>query len=212
MTAATPTVELFGRSSSHFTRLTRLFALELGVPHAFRPVFELASLDAATFAGNPALKIPILVDEQGPLFGAENICRELLRRSEQDRSRVVMRGDVSARLLVNAEELTLHAMSAEVSLIMAAAAGAGHLAPPKVLESLQRCLFHLDENLAGALAALPEPRAFSFFESALFCLTTHLAFRELVDVSSFRRLDEFCARFGERASARATPYRFDAPS
>ena len=34
-------VELVGRSSSHFTRTARIFALELGVPHTFRPVFDI---------------------------------------------------------------------------------------------------------------------------------------------------------------------------
>ena len=37
---------LVGRSSSHFTRTARMFALELGVPHAFRPVLDLTTLDA----------------------------------------------------------------------------------------------------------------------------------------------------------------------
>ena len=203
-------VELFGRSSSHFTRVTRIFALELGVPHAFRPVFDLTSLDPATYAGNPALKLPILVDEAGPLFGTENICRALLRHSENATGPVVLRGDVQNRVVANAEELTLHAMSSEVSLIMAKAAGAQHLPPPKVPQSLQNALRFLDANLDNALAALPADRAFSFVEVALFCVTTHLGFREVLDVTSFRRLADFCAGFGERKSARATPYRFDA--
>src|SRR4051812_24553111 len=88
---------LTGRSSSHFTRIARIFALELGVTHTFQPVFDMTSLDAATYANNPALKVPILVDEVGPLFGTENICRELVRRSGQ-RSKVIMRGDVSERV------------------------------------------------------------------------------------------------------------------
>ena len=31
-----PDIVLVGRSSSHFTRVARIFALELGVPHSFR--------------------------------------------------------------------------------------------------------------------------------------------------------------------------------
>src|SRR5215467_6864261 len=104
-----PEITLVGRSSSHFTRTARVFALELGVAHGFRPVLDIGAREAGAFADNPALKVPILVDERGPLFGTENICRELARRSGK-RDRVVLRGDVEDRLVANAEELTLHAM------------------------------------------------------------------------------------------------------
>lgn len=200
---------LVGRSSSHFTRTARLFAIELGVSHTFRPVLDMTTLDAAAYGDNPALKIPVLVDEHGPLFGTENICRELVRRSGTT-STIVMRGDVSDRIVANAEELTLHVMSAEVSLIMAKMAGDARLAPAKVSRSIENSLRWLDENVDAALAALPADRALSFLEVSLFSLVTHLPFREVLDVSSFARLGAFCTRFGERASARSTEYRFDA--
>jgi glutathione S-transferase len=200
---------LVGRSSSHFTRTARIFALELGVAHAFRPVLDITTVDAAAYADNPALKVPILVDERGSLFGTENICRELVRRSGKAGS-VVMRGDLTDRVVANAEELTLHAMSTEVSLIMAKVAGDARLAPPKVSRSLENSLSYLDENADALLAALPAGRALSFVEVALFCVVTHLPFRQVMDVAPWGRLTEFCRRFGERASARATEYRFDA--
>ncbi len=203
-------VTLVGRSSSHFTRVVRIFAHELAVPHVFQPVFDLTALDVSVYAGNPALKIPILVDEHGPLFGTENICRELVRRSTSA-ARVVMRGDVRERIVANAEELTLHVMSSEVSLIMAKMAGDARLAPPKVTRSIENSLHYLDENLEAALAALPRERTFSFVEVSLFCVMTHLPFREVMDVTPWPRLAAFVGHFGERQSARATEYRFDAP-
>ena len=209
MTDPMDTIELVGRSSSHFTRVVRIFALELAVPHTFRPLFDLTSLDATSYAQNPALKIPILVDEQGPLFGAENICRELVRRATSHGTSVVMRGDVSARVVANAEELTLHAMSSGVSVIMAKGAAGEQPAPPKVLKSLDNTLRYLDESLDDVLAALPQTRTLSFFEVALFCVVTHLPFRRIMDVTPFKRLGKLCESFGERASAVATPYRFD---
>jgi glutathione S-transferase len=200
---------LVGRSSSHFTRTARIFALELGVPHTFRPVLDMTTLETAAYADNPALKVPVLVDEQGSLFGTENICRELVRRSGKA-STVVLRGEVNDRLVANAEELTLHAMSAEVSLILAKMNGDGRLAPPKVSRSLENSLTYLDENLHALLAALPAGRALSFVEVALYCVLTHLPFRQVMDVARWARLGEFCKRFGDRESARATEYRFDA--
>lgn len=199
---------LVGRSSSHFTRTARIFALELGVPHAFRPVLDIMSLDPATFAGNPALKIPVLVDERGPLFGTENICRELARRSTI-RSGVFLRGDIEERSIANAEEMTLHAMSTQVTLITAKLAG-GASPPAKVLRSLENTLRYLDDHVDRMLDALPKDRTITFLEVSLFCLVTHLPFRQTLDAAGYERLNAFCDRFGHREGARRTPYCFDA--
>lgn len=201
---------LLGRSSSHYTRTARIFALELSVPHTFRPVLDLTSPDAATYAGNPALKMPVLIDAEGPLFGTENICRALAVRSGA-RAGVVLRGDIAGRLVENVEEMTLHVMSTEVVLIMAKMAGDERAVPPKVRRSLENALAHLNDNVDRALDALPADRALSFLEAALFCTMTHLPWRQVADVANYERLTAFCARFGERASARQTEYRFDAP-
>jgi glutathione S-transferase len=198
---------LVGRSSSHFTRVARIFAHELAVAHEFRPVLDLTSVDAAAYANNPALKIPILVDEHGPLFGAENICRELTRRSGKE-ARVVLRGQVTDRLVMNAEELTLHVMSSEVNVIMTKFSGG--TVPAKVSRSIENSLGFLDENIANILAALPADRALSFLEVALFSVLTHLPWRDVLDVTPWARLAEFTRSFGQRESARATEYRFDA--
>lgn len=199
---------LVGRSSSHFTRLARIFALELGVVHEFRPVFDLTTLDASNYAGNPLLKVPIWLDERGPLFGAENICRELARRSSSARA-VVLRGDVSTRVVANAEELTLSAMLAEVTLITSRAPGSTAAPPPKVLRSIENSLDYLEQHLVELQAALPPQRALSFVETALFCLVLHLPFREIMAVDAWPRLLAFATEFARRESARVTDYRFD---
>jgi glutathione S-transferase len=203
-------VVLVGRSSSHFTRTARIFALELDVPHSFQPVFDLTTTDPVAYAGNPALKIPVLVDSHGPLFGTENICRELARRSPKG-GVVIQRGDVANRLVVNAEELVLHAMNSGVALIMAAAGGVTMSTPPKVRRSLENALAFLDENLERILAALPADRTLSFCETTLFCAVTHLPFRGLLDTSGYSGLQRFCSTFAQRSGARATEYCFDAP-
>jgi glutathione S-transferase len=197
---------LVGRSSSHFTRTARIFALELEVAHAFRPVLDMTVLDPDAYGGNPALRVPVLVDERGPLFGSENICRELLRRS--GKKNVVLRGESSDRAVANAEELTLQTMSTEVTFITTRVAGGSVGA--KILPSIENCLRRLDDTVEEVLAALPRDRQLSFVETALFCLVTHLPFRNVMDVTRFGRLGDFCERFGRRASAKSTEYRFDA--
>lgn len=200
--------ELVGRSSSHFTRTARIFALELDVAHTFRPVVDIKSIDPACYAGNPTLKLPILVDEEGPLFGTENICRALVRRSA--RADVVMRGDVATRIVANAEELTLHVMATDVAIIIGKMIDADRPTSPKLVHSLEGSLDHLDANVDAVVAALPPARSFSFVEVALFCAVTHLPFRETLDVSRWGRLAAFCDAFGSRESAKASTYRFDA--
>src|SRR6185503_6684780 len=123
-------------------------------------------------------------------------------------ARTVLRGDVADRLVANTEELVLHVMASEVTLIMAKFAGAA--LPPKVTASIENSLDFVDAHLDAALAALPADRLTSFLEVALFCVVTHLPWREVMDVSRWTSLGDFVRDFGQRDSARATEYRFDA--
>ena len=109
-----------------------------------------------------------------------------------------LRGDVSDRLVANAEELTLHAMTMEVSLITAKAAGDDRTPPPKVSRSLENSVRWLDQNVDRVLELLPSDRTLSFLEVTMFCLITHLPFRELMDVRGYGRLDAYCERFAQR--------------
>ena len=47
-------VVLLGRSSSHFTRVARIFAAEIGVTCEFQVASDLMATDCARFGGNPA--------------------------------------------------------------------------------------------------------------------------------------------------------------
>src|SRR5687768_16863330 len=72
---------LFGRSSSHFTRVARIVAAELGVAYTFRVVPNLLSTNPSDYGGNPALRLPVLHTAEGEWFGALNICRALERQA-----------------------------------------------------------------------------------------------------------------------------------
>lgn len=201
--SSTPVI-LVGRSSSHFTRLTRIFARELGVPHELRIVTDLRALDPAAYHGNPALRLPTLLAPSGTWFGSLNICRELARLGRP--LRVVWPEQLPGAVTANAQELTLQAMATEVELIMNDAPTSKLV--EKRRESLLGALTWLDEHLAAALSALPE-RDLSYLEVALYCLLTHLEFRQVLSTEPFRNLLAFEATFGERESARATSFRFD---
>jgi glutathione S-transferase len=201
---------IVGRSSSSFTRITRIFACELGVDCELRVVRDLMSSNVEDYAGNPALKLPILQASTGTWFGTLNICRALALGSTRA-LHIVWPEDFREPLLANAQELTMHALATEVTLIMsklgAGVEGAPH--PAKVHASLLNVLEWLDVNAAGIFASLPAARQLSYLEVALFCLVTHLEFRAVVPVAQYRELAAFCRSFAERASARATAYCFD---
>ena len=201
---------LFGRSSSSFTRVARLFAAELGVRYELVVVRDLLSSAAADYGGNPALKLPVLETEAGTWYGALNICRIFQRLAEHER-RLLWPEDLHEPLLANAQELTLHALATEVALVMSklgnADANAAHQA--KMATSLRNVVAWLDANVAAVLAALPAERDLSYLEATLFALVTHLEFREVLPLAGYPELMSFATRFGERPSAQATPYRFD---
>lgn len=211
MTAAAARLTLVGRSSSHFTRVTRIFASELGVPYSFEILRDIQSREPDDYAGNPALKLPALRSPRGVWFGALHICRELARCSARTME-IVWPEALDGPLLANAQELVLQAMTTEVGLIMGKAAGNSddHAHHVKMRESLTRSLSWLESNAQDALAALPAQRELSYLEVTLFCLLTHLPFREILPTSGYANLSAFCAQFAARPSAVATAYRFDA--
>ncbi|RYZ16255.1 MAG: glutathione S-transferase domain-containing protein, partial [Myxococcaceae bacterium] len=176
----------------------------------FQVVRDLLSTNPEDYGGNPALRIPVLKTAQGAWFGALNVSRELWRRSNT-RLRVVWPEDLDTPLLANMQELTLQAMATEVTLVMEKMAGAGEgtTHARKLRESLGNMLAWLEANASAALAALPPERDLSYLEVTLFCLVTHLEFRNVLPTTSYATLSRFCQQFAQRPSASTTLFRFD---
>jgi glutathione S-transferase len=206
-----PQLRIVGRTSSHFTRVTRIFAHELRVAHGFVSVPDLMSLEPADYAGNPALKLPTLETSGGSWFGAGSICRELARRADPSTT-VVWPEALDTPLLSNAQELTLQAMTTEVGLIMGQLGGADADSAHhhKLRTSLENTLQWLDANAARVLTELPARRDLSYLEVTLFCLVTHLKFRGIAPTDRYEQLSSFCADFQARPAAQATHYHFQA--
>jgi len=202
--------KLIGRSSSSFTRVARIFAVELGVECSFQVVPDLLSTEPSDYAGNPALRLPILESSSGSWFGTLNICRELARHSTRGMT-LIWPEDLRGTLLCNAQEFTLQAMATEVALVMASLAGEnlGGAQQAKQRASLLNVLEWLDGNVNAALTALPATPHLSYLEVTLFCLLAHLEFRGVVPVSPYPALLGFCGQFAARDSARDTGFRFD---
>jgi hypothetical protein len=63
-------------------------------------------------------------------------------------------------------------------------------------------------HLLGGSPCSPAWGSF-LLEVSLFCLVTHLEFRNVLPTDSYAALNTFCQRFATRASVGETPYRFD---
>lgn len=202
---------LVGRSSSHFTRVARVFAHELGVEYELAPVYDIAAADMTTFSDNPTLRVPSLRTDSGTWFGSLNVCRELARRAKKDATILWPEAllDVTS---ANAQEIVLDAMAAEVIVVTARLARlpADHVFLKKPFARIEASVAWLERELPGVLARIPEG-SLSLLEVTAFCLATHLGFREVMSIDGCPNLLAFTRRFGERESARATEYAFDRP-
>jgi len=205
-------MRLYGRSSSHFTRIARIFAIELELELEFVPIRDLMSTDAADYGDNPALKMPTLETFEGSWFGSLGICRELARNSELNLD-IVWPDQLETPLTSNSQEMVLQAMASEVALLMAKATGvpADNPHQAKLARSLLGSLQWLEDNAGAAIASLPPERDLSYLEVSLFCLVEHLDSREVVPTEPYPNLRAFTERFALRSSAKATPYKFDFP-
>lgn len=204
-------MRIFGRSSSHYTRLPRLIAEELEVPYELVPVFDMQEFDAAAYGGHPAMKLPTLHDGDKRIFGALNICRAIAERAESQH-RVCWPEDLTDSVSRNAQELVWHCMAAQVQCVFGtqiAKLPADNIYFTKARAGLEGSLRWLDEHLARALAAQPSGFQISILEASLFCLIDHLRFRPTVPVEPYATLREFAEEFARRPAAQRTPYTFD---
>jgi len=207
-------LRLTGRSSSHFTRVARMFAHELSVPIELDVVRDLTGLDASSYGGHPGLKIPTLHAGGSVLFGTDNICLKLAEiAGRANDPRVVLGHQVTSDLVRSAQELVWHAMALQVQLVVGvqfAKLPVENLFFAKATAGMQGALSWLDERFEQELAGLPAPRDVSVFEVTLFCLLEHLLFRPTISLDPSPKLRGFAATYALRESARRTVYRFDA--
>ena len=103
--------------SSHFTRVTRIFAAELGVAYELQPIYDMNSLDPAIYGGHPAMKLPNMQIDGRTIFGMQNICRALARIAPR-RATIIWPETIDDDLLANAQELVLHSMATQVQIVV----------------------------------------------------------------------------------------------
>jgi glutathione S-transferase len=204
-------VQLFGRRSSHFTRVTRIFAEELGVPYEIVPIYDMKAQDPGTYSDNPALKLPTLRIGDEVIFGTENICRTLAEHAGSPAG-IVWPEQLRSGVQRNAQELVWHCMAAQVQVVVGTLVGklpVENIYFQKALAGFTGALGWLDTHVDDVLASLPPSRKLSLFETTLFCLLEHLQFRQTLPVEGYAALAKFAATFATRPCAQRTPFEVD---
>lgn len=211
-TTVEPAVEIVGREASHYTRQVRMLAHELGIAYTLSPILDLMSEDPATFAGNPALKLPALRHGDTVLWGSANLCRWLARHAPGGIERVFLPEHAEDPLGMNAHEVLAHAMAVHVEVVFheLVSKRPPDAASHKRRASLVNSLAWLDTEWDAIRATLPADRI-AVFDLGLFALLEHIPFRNPMDLTHLTRLAAFADSVRQRPSAQATPYRFDAP-
>ncbi|WP_116811901.1 glutathione S-transferase family protein [Steroidobacter cummioxidans] len=206
-------LQIVGRRSSHFTRIARLFAEELGVSYEIAPIYDMTAQDAAIYANNPALKLPILRVGDDVVFGTENICRALADRAQKSTA-VVWPEQLRSNVSRNAQELVWHCMNSQVQIVFGTVVcklPGDNLYFDKARLGFAGALAWLDAHVSEALHALPAARQLSLFEASLFCMIEHLHFRKTLPVEQYSNLEAFRQSYATRLSAQRTAYEFDVP-
>lgn len=206
-------LQIVGRRSSHFTRITRIFAEELGLPYEVVPIYDMTAQDSAVYANNPALRLPILRSGEEVVFGTENICRAMADRAQKSVA-IVWPEQLRSNVSRNAQELVWHCMTTQVQIVFGTAIAklpADNLYFQKARLGFAGALGWLDAHVSDALNALPASRQLSMFEASLFSMIEHLHFRRTLPVEQYSNLEAFRKSFATRPSAQRTVYQFDVP-
>ncbi|MFY2762843.1 glutathione S-transferase family protein [Arenimonas sp. MALMAid1274] len=201
---------IIGRQGSHYTRMVRMLAIELGLEVGLDPIYDLLSEDPSVFGGNPALKLPALRQGQTVVWGSQNACRALARSLPEGEARVFWAEDARSALLMNTHEIVAHTMAVQVEVVFheVVSRRPPDAASRKRRASLENCLAWLESQWPAIQAELPADRIL-LVELGLFAVLEHFSFRNPMDLTAMPRLRAFMASFGQRPSAQRTPYVVD---
>ena len=179
-------MKLYATPLSHFSRKIRLLFDFYGVAYESIDVGNVAQADAAKFAGNPVMRVPVLVDGATWMLESDHIAGYLVGKVDpQDRFHVLTRDapTLNARAMLNA------VMSEEVKVIIARRTEVPtekYVFFDKALKMIEGGLAWLEAN--ASVFNTDHPR---YLEFHLVCAWDHLEYYELVPLE-YPRLRALC--------------------
>lgn len=185
---------LFGTPRSHFTRVVRMVAHELGLSVPLVDVGDVGQL--VPFAGNPLMTVPVLEHEGARIWDTHHVCRYLVEQAGRDPLGVESL-DVEGR---NTLAVIFGVMGAEVRLILAARAGVPAEGRPfdKVRATVKAGLGFLDARVDE------DRRDLDYLAVATVAMWEHLLlFRNAVEADA-PRIDRWVRALSAHAAVRET--------
>jgi len=195
-----PELQLIGTPLSHFTRKLRILLAELGVAFEFVRAPGVLAPAAATYGGNPLLRVPTLVDGEVTLIDSDHIARYLVRKHDPgDRLGVCSDQvrDLNRLALVNG------IMANEVVLILARRGGLTDLDGVayfrKLTAAIDNALAQLDHDVDV------DAPGFDYGDIATICMWQHINHYQLrPELDRHARIAARVARLGDRPSVAST--------
>lgn len=184
---------LHGTPRSHFTRVVRITAHELGLELEWVDVGNVATAEA--FADNPLMQVPVLVDGDRTVWDSHDICRYLVEREDADPLGMESL-DWSRRNLVS---VIRGVMSAEVRLILAERSGMSTTGPmfDKARETIRRGLRWIDARIEGEVGL-------SYPAVCAVAMWDHLLLYDNAERGEAPRIDAVAMRLGAHDSVART--------
>lgn len=190
-------MKLYATPLSHFSRKVRILLDHLSIPYEFKDVGNVAEGDLDTFAGNPLLKVPVLVDGDSWLIESDHIAAHLVQKFDpSDRFNVLTRNshDLNIRAVLNG------IMTEEVKVILARRTGVptdkyGFF--DDALEAMKNGLQWLEDN------ADFNPSNPGYKDFHLVCAWEHFAHYEILPMN-FRKLESVVTQVLQNPVVRKT--------
>ncbi len=191
-------MKLFATPLSHFARKPRLLMDLYGLRYEFIDVGGVTGVEAATYANNPILKVPTLIDGDSWLIESDHIAGYVVQKVDpSDKFNVFTRDlfDLNVRAVVNG------AMTEEVKVILARRTGVptdGVAFFDKALKVVSNAFAWLESNHEHFDASNPKYR-----ELHLICFWDHVTYYELVPLP-YEKLGRIVDRLSQNPLVRQT--------
>jgi glutathione S-transferase len=168
-------MKLYGTPLSHFTRKTRILLDLYHVPYQFHDVGNVAEGTLETYAGNPLLKVPVLVDDTRWLIESDHIANYIVQKVDPTDRYGVGTHDLET---LNMRAVLNGMMIEEVKFILARRTGVPvetYSFFEDARETVANGLQWLEQNAHWFNAKNP-----GYKEFHLVCAWEHLAYYELL--------------------------------
>lgn len=191
-------MKLFATPLSHFARKSRILLDLYEVPYEFIDIGTVTQIEMSTYAKNPIMKVPILMDGKDWIIESDHISQYIVRKFDSsDRYQVQIKSlfDLNARAVMNG------IMDSEVKIILARRTHVPveqYVFFDKAFVAIKNGLSWLEESANNFTPHNPTYREFH-----LVCLWEHIEYYDLVPLE-YKKLHKIVTEVSALPSIKKT--------